>query len=435
MLKDVLKVKKDVLVVSDFDGTISTRDISYELLRKFTKGGWEDINGEYIKGNIGSQEAFSRILETIEASRSEMIDFIEEISVVDPHFVQFHDYLKRQGIDLIIVSDGFKMYIDALMEKAGLNDIPIYANDIIEDENGRLKTVFPYYNEECGRCGTCKSNIVKKLLKEHDHIVFIGDGYSDSCAAAYPQTLFAKGFLYSHAAKEKIPCIHFDDFGDVHNEFEKDVKGVIFDLDETLVESLESIRTAFYYTLEKLNIDIGDAEMALKEMMHWPLSVGLEKIFADVDVNLLVTTFREKYHSIYLDMTTVKGGMVEILEALKDRGIKSTVATNKKGTYARTLIDHLGLSGYFVKVIGAGDVENPKPSPDMVEAAMLEMGTEKSQTIFVGDSRVDIVTGENSGVEVYCLAQSVDTPADLAKLKPKKFFYTTDELLRELAPK
>ena len=200
------------------------------------------------------------------------------------------------------------------------------------------------------------------------------------------------------------------------------------------MESLESIKTAFYYTLEKLNIDI-DAEKALKEMMHWPLSVGLEKIFGNVDVDLLVKTFREKYHSIYLDMTTVKEGMVDILEALKERGIKRTVATNKKGTYARTLIEHLGLSGYFTKVIGAGDVENPKPSPDMVEAALLQMGTEKNETVFVGDSRVDIVTGQNSGVDVYCLAQSVDAPPDLAELKPKKMFYTTEELLRELATK
>lgn len=432
MLKDVLKLKSDVLVVSDFDGTISTRDISYELLKKFSRGGWEDINGDYIKGNIGSREAFSRIIDTIEATRSEMIDFIEEISFVDPHFVQFYNYLKEQGINLVIASDGFKMYIDALMEKIGLSDIPVYANDIIEDENGKLKAIFPYYNEECGRYGTCKSDIVKKLLKEHDHIVFIGDGYSDSCAAAYPQTLFAKGFLYSHAAVEKIPCIHFNDFRDVHNEFEKEVRGVIFDLDDTLVESHEAIKTSFYNTLEKLNIDLDDAEKALKEMMRWPLSVELEKIFADVDVNLLVTTLWEEYNTIYLDMTTVKEGMVDILEVLKERGIKTTVATNKKGIYARTLIEHLGISGYFTKVIGVDDVENPKPSPDMVETALRLMGTEKSRTVFIGDSSVDIVTGENSGVDVYCLAQSVDASADLAKLKPKKLFYTTEELLREL---
>jgi phosphoglycolate phosphatase-like HAD superfamily hydrolase len=61
------------------------------------------------------------------------------------------------------------------------------------------------------------------------------------------------------------------------------------------------------------------------------------------------------------------------------------------------------------------------------------MGTKKDETVFVGDSRVDIVTGQNSGVDVYCLAQSVDAPADLAKLKPKKFFYDTGDLLRELA--
>lgn len=431
MLKNVLKDKNNVIVVSDFDGTISKRDISYELLERFTEGGWDDIDNEYIKGNIGSKEAFSRILEKIKATKSELLDFIEEISFIDPHFADFYDYLKGRGIELVIASDGFKLYIEKMMEGLGLSDIPIYANDIVEDSSGKLKAVFPYHNEECGRCGTCKSKIVKELLEVHDHVVFIGDGYSDSCASIHPQTLFAKGFLFSHAAKENIPCIHFEGFDDIHNEFEKDIRGVIFDLDETLVESLESIRTAFFYTVEKLALDI-DAESAFKEMMHWPLSVSMEKIFPEIDLKEVVKIFREKYHSIYLDMTPVKEGMIEILDALKDIGVKLTVATNKKGPYARKLVEHLGLSDYFVKVIGEGDVEKPKPFPDMIEEALRQMGTEKNETILIGDSKVDVVTGRNAGIDVYSLAQSIDTPVMLAEEKPRKIFYTTGKLLREL---
>ena len=71
----------------------------------------------------------------------------------------------------------------------------------------------------------------------------------------------------------------------------------------------------------------------------------------------------------------------------------------------------------------------------MIEEAMLQMGTKKRETVLIGDSRVDIVTGKNSGIDVYSLAQSVDTPPKLAELKPKKIFYTTEQLLKELASK
>ncbi len=430
MLKEILKDKRNVIVVSDFDGTISKKDVSYTLLEKFTNGDWSDIDSEYIKGNIGSKEAFSRILQKINATKSELLDYIEEVSSVDPHFGDFYSYLKNRGIELVIASDGFKMYIDKLMGNIGLSEIPVYANDIVENGEGNLTAIFPHHNEECGRCGTCKTNLIKSLLKKHDYVIFIGDGYSDSCASPHPHTLFATGFLFTHAAKEKIPCTYFEGFDDILNEFEKDIQGVIFDLDDTLVESLESIKTAFFYTIEKLKLDI-DAEYAFEEMMHWPLSVSFEKLFPDVDLNLVVKTFREKYHSIYLDMTTVKEGIFEILEGLKNLDVKLTIATNKHGPYARKLVEHLKLSDYFIKVIGTGDIEQPKPSPDMIEEALLQMGTEKNQTILVGDSWIDIETGKNAGIDVYSLAQSLDTPKMLAEYKPRKMFYTTAELLKE----
>jgi 2-hydroxy-3-keto-5-methylthiopentenyl-1-phosphate phosphatase len=431
MLKEILKKTKNPLVVSDFDGTISLRDISYELLEKFSHGGWEDIDKAYINGEIGSKEAFSMMLERIKAKKSELTDFISKITSIDPHFKEFCRYLKDLGIDLVVVSDGFEFYIRTLLEKEGIYDIPIFANDIKEDKDGKLIPIFPHHNKECDKCGNCKRDVIKSLMEEHDYLIFIGDGYSDKCPSELADTLFAKRFLYQHAAREEIPAVYFRGFDDITREFEKEIKGVIFDLDETLVNSIDAIKTAFVYTIEKLKLDT-DIERTFVEMMHWPLTTSFEKLFPGVDLKELVDVFRKKYYSIYKEMTPVKDGMRDLLLNLTELGIKLSVATNKHGQYARELISHLGIGDLFCTVVGAGDVENPKPATDMIDAAMVKMDTKKEDTVFVGDSIVDIEAAKNSQLDIYCLAQSISTPEQLAEKRPRKIFYNTEDLKNDL---
>lgn len=431
MLKEILKKTKNPIVVSDFDGTISIRDISYELLEKFSEGGWEDIDKAYISGEIGSKEAFSMMLERIKAKKSELQDFLSEITSIDPHFKNFYLYLKDLGIDLVVVSDGFEFYIRTLLEKEGIGDLRIFANDIEEDKDGRLIPVFPHYNEECRKCGNCKKNVIKKLMEDHDYLIFIGDGYSDRCPSELADTLFAKRFLYQHAAREKISAVYFRGFDDIIREFGKEIKGVIFDLDETLVDSLDAIKTALSYTIDKFKIET-DLEKTFIEMMHWPLTTSFEKLFPGVNLKDLVVVFREKYYSIYKEMTPVKDGMRDLLINLSESGIKLSVATNKHGPYARELISHLGIDDHFCTVIGADDVKNPKPSPDMIDAALAKMDTKKEETVFVGDSIVDVETAKNSEIDIYCLAQSISTPEELAEKRPRKIFYNTEDLKKDL---
>lgn len=435
MLKEILKEKKRPIVVSDFDGTISTRDISYGLLERFSTGGWQGVDEAYARGEIGSQEAFRLIIGKIKATKSELVDYISRLSPpIDPRFVEFYRYMKERGTDLVILSDGFLFYIKILLEREGITDIPVYANDIQEDNDGALFPVFPYHNAQCDACGNCKSNVIKKLKEDHDHIVFIGEGDSDLCASELADTLFAKRRLMKHAAEMRLPFTYFHDFSDVRAEFEKEIRGVIFDLDGTLVDSLQAIRTAFVHTLDTLDLDV-DVEKSFSEMMNWPLTVGMEKIFPGTDLNEAVKVFRTKYYSIYKDMTPIKQGIPEILTYLSGSGVRLTVATNKHAPYARELLEHLGIDGFFEAVIGVGDVPNPKPASDMVDAALAKMGTTRDDTILVGDSQVDIETAKNSRIDVYVVSDSFDPPEELVKRKPRKMFYSTDELGKELASK
>jgi 2,3-diketo-5-methylthio-1-phosphopentane phosphatase len=208
-------LKKKLLVIADFDGTVSPMDVGYDVLQRFTSQGWDEIDRAYCSGEIGSKEAYSRIAALIAGTREEMSEFVRSHARVDPHFVSFHAFCRAEGIDLKILSDGLDFYIDLVLRKDGLGDIPFFSN-VARFRDGRGFTIeFPEANPACDRCGTCKSLILERLRPSFDRVIYIGDGYSDVCPAEKADIVFAKGILYNTLTKKGFSCIRYRDFGDV----------------------------------------------------------------------------------------------------------------------------------------------------------------------------------------------------------------------------
>jgi 2,3-diketo-5-methylthio-1-phosphopentane phosphatase len=208
------------LVLCDFDGTISLRDTGYLLVRRFCPGDWEAIDREFRQSRIGSREAYSRIAEILRGDEQSVLDFIRNHSEIDPHFIPFYEYCRQNDIDLKIVSDGLDFYIRSILAIHHLSGIPFYANATRFSKEG-LEISFPFVNEECGLCGTCKRKLVRDHRKEYDSILFIGNGVSDRCAAEEADFAFAKDSLYTYCIKRDIACQSFGDFREILRDLEK----------------------------------------------------------------------------------------------------------------------------------------------------------------------------------------------------------------------
>ncbi len=194
--------KKKLLVITDFDGTLSLTDVGYEVLLKFSGQGWEDIDRAYCEGEIGSKEAYARIAAILGGTREEMLRFVAENAVIDPHFKDFYAFCLERGIDVKVVSDGLDFYIDFLLKEHGLADIPFYSNTMTF-RDGRPEAIeFPYANETCNKCGTCKSDILKSCQAGFGKIFYVGDGYSDLCPARKADLVFAKGILWTRLSRK-----------------------------------------------------------------------------------------------------------------------------------------------------------------------------------------------------------------------------------------
>jgi 2,3-diketo-5-methylthio-1-phosphopentane phosphatase/HAD superfamily hydrolase (TIGR01509 family) len=421
------------LILCDFDGTVSLQDMGYTLLNRFSSGDWETIDREFSEGKIGSKEAYSRIVKILKGDEEAVYSFIRDHSDIDPYFISFYRYCLEKGIDVKIVSDGLDFYIKTILEIHHLSEIPFYANCSRFLRGKGMDFSFPHSNEECGLCGTCKKRLVQNHRKEYDSIFFIGDGLSDRCAAQEVDFVFAKDSLYTHCIDQNITCHFFQGFQDILNDLRKRIRGVIFDLDGTLIEAYEAIYLGLKEALQHFGRKIFHFS-DLKQYLKADLEATLTPFFTPEEVEKAIPIMRKKYEEVYLDKTHFLDGAREVLETLHSRGIFLGVASNKFGRFSRGALRHLGVADYFRSVIGAGDVSRNKPFPDMIHAALKEMDLVPEEAVFVGDTLTDIEAGKKAGIDIYALPTGFHSKTELAQGKPRRILKNLEELSQLINP-
>lgn len=171
-------------------------------------------------------------------------------------------------------------------------------------------------------------------------------------------------------------------------------QGVIFDLDGVLVDSFAVMREAFTIAYAEV---VGPGPAPFDEYNR-----HLGRYFPDImrimglPLEMQEPFVRESYR--LADQVRVFDGVPEVLSTLRDRGIGLTVATGKSGTRARSLLDRLGLLRLFQRVIGSDEIENPKPAPDIVLAALDTLGLGPDRAIMIGDAVTDLASATAAGV-------------------------------------
>lgn len=209
--------EQNVVVLCDFDGTITDKDIGFTIIETFAGNGWREIEDQYQRGEKGSREAIQEIFALTSVSESTLVRFVQENFHMDPVFPPFIDYCRKSNIAVTILSDGFDFYIKLILNKYGL-DLPYLANTL-QVADSSLCASFPYAAAECGSCGNCKAAYARRVKENGGKIIYIGDGYSDRCVSALADVLFAKDYLARYCARENIPYHSFSDFGDILSIF------------------------------------------------------------------------------------------------------------------------------------------------------------------------------------------------------------------------
>lgn len=193
---------------------------------------------------------------------------------------------------------------------------------------------------------------------------------------------------------------------------------VLFDLDGTLIDSIELILASYRHTMRAHGFgEVPDAEWM--RGVGTPLRVQLSRWAESPEaMDALVATYREYNLSNHDRMVTAFPGVREIVTGIRARGLRTGVVTSKNREGTLRGLTLAGLAEAIEILVCADDVEHPKPHPEPVERAVAALGADPRATIFVGDSIHDLVSGRAAGVLTGAVLWGPFTREQLAPAEP-----------------
>ncbi len=175
---------------------------------------------------------------------------------------------------------------------------------------------------------------------------------------------------------------------------------IIFDLDGTLLNTLDDLWASVNYSLAQNGFPSRSKEEVrsfLGNGVKILIEKSLPKGYSNKDVHRVLSTFQPYYLSHAMDLTRPYDGVMEMLRDLKDKGYKTAIVSNKPDTAVQELYNSIFLNVVDVAIGECYDVRR-KPFPDMVMKAIERLASKQDESIYVGDSEVDYATAKNSGI-------------------------------------
>ncbi len=205
---------------------------------------------------------------------------------------------------------------------------------------------------------------------------------------------------------------------------------VLFDLDGTLIDSIELILRSYRHTME---VHYGSAPPD----HHWmtglgtPLWVQFRQFTEDeAQISAMVATYREYNLAHHDGLVRAYDGVVEGVRALEAAGARLGLVTSKMRQGALRGLRLVGLDDAFDAVVGSDEVTHPKPHPEPVLRALDLLGAGAETAVFVGDSRHDIESGHAAGVRTAAVLWGPFTRSQLEDLEPDYWLEHPRDLAR-----
>jgi 2-hydroxy-3-keto-5-methylthiopentenyl-1-phosphate phosphatase len=204
------------VIVLDFDGTVTQKDIGDELCDRFAPAAWREIDAAWVRNEISLPEAQRQMWGLARAERPEALAHARAIGHLRPGLDALLAAAEQAGAVVWLASGGFDFYIEALLGPRLDGFARRYFNTT-RFIDGKIEVDFPHAGLACGRCAVCKGKVCDEARAGGGPVVFIGDGSSDRCAIGRADRLFAVrgSMLESVCAERGAACVPFDDLSEV----------------------------------------------------------------------------------------------------------------------------------------------------------------------------------------------------------------------------
>jgi 2-hydroxy-3-keto-5-methylthiopentenyl-1-phosphate phosphatase len=201
-------------IAVDFDGTVTEMDLLDTIAGRFGDPVvYQEVEDGLHGGHLTLREVITREFEPVRRPLEEIVKWELDNVRVRAGFREFVNLARERGWRVVIVSSGFHELIEPILEREGV-DVELHANRVDPSTDG-WRVLWQYDMEPCESCGeSCKRSLVQEFAGD-DELVYVGDGYSDRCAAEASDRVFATRGLAEYLDERGVPYERFDDFHDV----------------------------------------------------------------------------------------------------------------------------------------------------------------------------------------------------------------------------
>ena len=207
---------------------------------------------------------------------------------------------------------------------------------------------------------------------------------------------------------------------------------IIFDLDGTLIDSAPDLTTSINYMLKKLGKEtflekevrnwLGDgAQMLVKRALQQDNN---EKTFKNA-----LEIFLNHYEKNFCINTKLYPNVLQTLQKLKDKGYILAIVTNKPYKFVNPILDKLNILEYFSCVLGGDSLPTKKPAPEPLLEVCKHFGISTDKALMIGDSKNDIISAKDAGIESIALTYGYNFDEDISKYNPNKIIDNISKIL------
>lgn len=205
---------------------------------------------------------------------------------------------------------------------------------------------------------------------------------------------------------------------------------VIFDMDGTVLNTLEDLLTSLNLTLDQFGLP----RRSLDEMRHfvgkgmrYQIECGAGPDLPPGMIDRMLPVYVKNYAVHGAERTRPYEGIPEMIGRLREAGCRTAVVSNKNDAAVRRLAD-LYFPGLFDVSVGEREGIRRKPAPDSVNEVLERLGVSRQEAVYVGDSEIDIQTAENAGLDLIAVGWGFRTEEELKRSGAGRVFASAEEV-------
>ena len=211
-------------------------------------------------------------------------------------------------------------------------------------------------------------------------------------------------------------------------------KAIIWDLDGTLLDTLQDLADAVNHSLEAYGRPVRTKEeiraivgRGIRNLVENAVPTGTDPATTDA----VFGEFCTYYAAHSADSTAPYAGIPDMLEKVSRAGVKMAIVSNKADFAVQDLVMRY-FGEEITLAVGAREDIPKKPAPDMVEYALARLGVTKAEAAYVGDSEVDVLTARNTGMDCLAVDWGFRSRETLREAGAERIFSTPQELMESI---